>query len=993
MDPIINLVCIAAWIACMWMAISAKSRSARLERLVEEMRTQMRGLENDLRHAGQSREERPTTPPAPATPPHVEATPPPLPTRSFLVAARQQAAATPPTPAAPQPIKQEAQPLDWEQFMGAKLFAWIGGFALFLGIGFFVKYSFEHNLIPPEMRVAIGFAAGLALVAGGLMMKRKENVVTAQTLCATGIVVLYAVTFACRSYYHFAFFTEATTFAIMALITVAAFLLSVGMNALVVGVLGVAGGFLTPLLLDDGQDHPLALFGYIALLNIGLLTIAQRQRWRALPILGAIGTVMTEIMWIARYFYINGYAQGNKVLEVMTVLAGFQSLFLAATWWAGRAGRREHAPGNGARLVALAALLGAFFFLCFPSLCSSPLRLCAYLFVVDLGLIALSLLPRAGAWLRAIAGAGAFGFLGLWTADYLTPQNLTIALACYFVFALLHTALPLVLRHFTKSGPAPWWCQVFPAAALLLVMLPVFQYSSPTFLVWPFVLAMDAMAVLVAVATASLAPVIVLLLLTLVALGSMIGQIPTDLTGLPGGLGMIAVFAVFFFAASIWAARRLSTTDSDPPHILGGMNNPANIAVQLPALSAILPFLLLIMVIVRLPLHDPDPVFELGLLLVALLLTLTTFLGIEELPFVALLCVLGIEYTWRESSIALPDATRLSLAWYLVFYAVFTVFPFAFRGRFAEKRGPWRASSMAGPLHFPLVYGLARKLYPAIEPGMIAAIFAVPPSLGMAWLVRKHPAPNPARITQWAHYGSAALFFITLIFPLQFHRETITISWALEGASLCWLFRRVPHPGLRLTGVALLTVAFARLGLNPLVLEYHARAAYPVFNWYLYAFGVVSASLFLAGKLLAPPRNLALGINVEPPFYIMGTVLAFLLVNIEIADYFTQPGTPVLTFDFSGNFARDMSYSIAWALFALMLLIVGMGRRNALVRYGGLGLLAVTVLKLFLHDLSQLDQLYRIGAFIAVAVIAILASFLYQRFIGLPERATEPVPK
>jgi uncharacterized membrane protein len=45
-----------------------------------------------------------------------------------------------------------------------------------------------------------------------------------------------------------------------------------------------------------------------------------------------------------------------------------------------------------------------------------------------------------------------------------------------------------------------------------------------------------------------------------------------------------------------------------------------------------------------------------------------------------------------------------------------------------------------------------------------------------------------------------------------------------------------------------------------------------------------------------------------------------------------------------------------------------------------MALLSVTLLKLFLHDLSQLSQLYRIGAFIGVAIVAILASFLYQRF-------------
>src|SRR4029450_2003380 len=63
--------------------------------------------------------------------------------------------------------------INWEQFMGAKLFAWIGGLALFLGVAFFVKYSFERNLISPELRVAIGFAVGLALVVCGVALQLK----------------------------------------------------------------------------------------------------------------------------------------------------------------------------------------------------------------------------------------------------------------------------------------------------------------------------------------------------------------------------------------------------------------------------------------------------------------------------------------------------------------------------------------------------------------------------------------------------------------------------------------------------------------------------------------------------------------------------------------------------------------------------------------------------------------------------------------------------
>lgn len=184
-----------------------------------------------------------------------------------------------------------------------------------------------------------------------------------------------------------------------------------------------------------------------------------------------------------------------------------------------------------------------------------------------------------------------------------------------------------------------------------------------------------------------------------------------------------------------------------------------------------------------------------------------------------------------------------------------------------------------------------------------------------------------------------------------------------------------------------MAAAFVRLALNPAVLSYHPRSATPILNWYLYTYGAVTVCLFAGARLLAPPRHLVLKSNVPPLLAGLGMVLAFLLLNIEIADYFSAPGA-TLTFQFEGNFARDMTYSIAWALFALVLLVIGIARKIPASRYAALGLLSVTLLKLFFHDLARLGELYRIGAVVGVAVIAILASFAYQRFyaVGKPEK-------
>ncbi|HTO02962.1 MAG TPA: DUF2339 domain-containing protein, partial [Opitutus sp.] len=312
-----------------------------------------------------------------------------------------------------------------------------------------------------------------------------------------------------------------------------------------------------------------------------------------------------------------------------------------------------------------------------------------------------------------------------------------------------------------------------------------------------------------------------------------------------------------------------------------------------------------------------------------------------------------------------------------------------FRRSFASTTGAWAVAALSGVLHFPLVYKTVLQAWPEIPPGLLPIGFAIAPLLGVATIMRTVSTDTPARLNQLAWFGGTTLLFITLVFPLQFERQWITISWALEGVALLWLFHRVPHTGLRATGTVLLIIAFVRLALNPEVLAYHPRSDTPVFNWYLYAYGISLVCMFVSARLLAPPRNRVLGINVPPLLNALGLILAFLLLNIEIADYFTTAGA-VLTFQFGGNFARDMAYTIGWALFALALLGVGIWKSARAARYAALALLGVTLLKLFFHDLDQLDQLYRVGALVVVAAVAILASFLYQRFTPNDDRATPP---
>src|SRR5436189_2985538 len=338
----------------------------------------------------------------------------------------------------------------------------------------------------------------------------------------------------------------------------------------------------------------------------------------------------------------------------MAQFVGFQALFLAAAAWAKRTGKAKTTLSACAVGLAVVAMFSAFYLLGFHAVAHRPALLFTYLFVIDLGLLALILIGRKLGAAQILAGLAAFTFLGAWTGNYLTIGHIYTALGFYFVFALLHAAIPIALQRVHKIE-VPRWTHIFPALALLLVLIPIFRLTELSLLVWPFVLIIDILAIGLAIATATLLPVIAVLVLTLVAVGASLLRIPTELTGLPTALLILACFALFFFVAVSWACPRLIAPGTPPPNLFGNITDPAILHVLLPALSATLPFLLLIMVTLQLPLANPLPIFGLGLLLVILLLGMSEIFSLDVLPAVALVSVLGLQHAWHLECL---DPTR-----------------------------------------------------------------------------------------------------------------------------------------------------------------------------------------------------------------------------------------------------------------------------------------------------------------------------------------------
>lgn len=76
---------------------------------------------------------------------------------------------------------------------------------------------------------------------------------------------------------------------------------------------------------------------------------------------------------------------------------------------------------------------------------------------------------------------------------------------------------------------------------------------------------------------------------------------------------------------------------------------------------------------------------------------------------------------------------------------------------------------------------------------------------------------------------------------------------------------------------------------------------------------------------------------------------------------------------------RDFTYSALWMAYGAMLMVIGFFRRSAFVRWQALLLIAATIGKVFIYDVSQLDRGYRIVSFIVLGVLLLAISFVYQR--------------
>lgn len=197
--------------------------------------------------------------------------------------------------------------------------------AFVVGIGFFLKWSIERQYFPPAARIASSLVVGVVMLAGGLMFHRRQWVILAQGLLGGAFAVFYFSLYAAGPLYHL--IAIPYVFGLMILVTVTAGTLAVSCNSMLVAILGIVGGYGTPVMLSTGQPQFVALYSYLFLLGVGVFGMAHYRSWR---LLNYLAFVLTYALFAAS---LGAYRPARDFTVTLLFLTLFFALHSFLSWW------------------------------------------------------------------------------------------------------------------------------------------------------------------------------------------------------------------------------------------------------------------------------------------------------------------------------------------------------------------------------------------------------------------------------------------------------------------------------------------------------------------------------------------------------------------------------------------------------------------------------------------------------------------------------------
>ena len=775
-----------------------------------------------------------------------------------------------------------------EQRIGTRWVLIAGVITSIVGVGFFLKYAYDNDLIGPLGRVVITAVAGIAALIVGEGTRRRGYEIAAKGTTALGFAFLYAADFAAYRFYDL--IGSVPAFAVAIIITAAAMAYAVALNEVVAAFLAMLGGFVTPVLVSKGENMPVPLFGYVLVLSTGAMMCAFYRKWRAVNLLAFIGTFVLYSGWFEKFFRSQLHAAGPP--EQMAIALGWLGIFF------------------GVYLVL-------------------PL---VY------GLANRAIARKDDVWLVVINVSWTFFYL--WTI--LFERHQTSLALCAAGLSAAHLAMMGVVFVRCREDEALRQTLLVIGLVFLTTAIPLYWHMNSVIIGWAIE---GALLVFVGIRYRSILTQLGGAASLVLACVKLVWQLPmhTDIFRLV----LNNTFAIWVFvAAMVWLCHFFYRRYSQSP------DEPWNIIAQIFYTAAVL-----------------------------ILFCAATLEWAAHCKY-NLLVGYDLHYITRGQSIILAAAVLL-----------FAVRPLCPMGRLTESftiitlaAGVLFVICALAKLHIEKFVIFANLDFAAVSIFLISILFCQIKYR----LIAESPQSESGILSQ-ALYAVFGLIFLAVITaewywhcgynlgvwdfsPALIRGQIIVFAAGILGFAVRPLCPRGQLSGVCAAGLA----AFGSVFTIMLYTATHKQGFLIFANPTFAAAAVLAASLFMCVYLFLRRRTdepegkvLAVGISV------LAIILLWVVLSEEIyeywrcRDFYTHP-LP------NWNFIANMWMSVTWAIYGLILLIVGFWRKLKMLRYIGLSVFGVLLLKAFIIDMSEVSTIYRILAFMATGVTLVGVSYIYQ---------------
>ncbi|UCH73986.1 MAG: DUF2339 domain-containing protein [Rhodospirillales bacterium] len=213
-----------------------------------------------------------------------------------------------------------------EERLAPLLLPGLGAVAVVLAVVFLVRHAIEMEWLGPAVQCLLGSIIGVALIAGGELLRRhpverrlaalKPSLIT-PALVAAGVAALFVSIYAAYGVYDL--LAPLVAFAMLAAVWAAAIGLSL-LHGPFVAALGILGGFLVPILVQTGHPSAYSLFPYLTAVSAAALAVLRYKGWGWLAWGTLAGAAGWPVLWMIDQWYNLGAPAVGGYLTLTAIL-------------------------------------------------------------------------------------------------------------------------------------------------------------------------------------------------------------------------------------------------------------------------------------------------------------------------------------------------------------------------------------------------------------------------------------------------------------------------------------------------------------------------------------------------------------------------------------------------------------------------------------------------------------------------------------------------